>query len=114
MAKKKESQIKTLVSASTSTSAGGRMDLAEDVPVEFSLHAPKAKKVSVAGTFNNWDVNALKLKKGKLDNWNASISLKPGRYEYRFFVDGEWLSDPKPKETAVNSFGTSNAVLRVA
>ena len=41
--------------------------------------------------------------------WRATVSLPPGRYEYRFFVDGQWLSDPTAKETVGNDFGGTNS-----
>lgn len=114
MAVKREYSKKTLSSAPTTSSfTESKIASSKEVPVEFSLSELKAKKVSVAGTFNNWDVNTLKLKKSVSGGWNVSVNLKPGRYEYRFFVDGEWMNDPKLKETVVNPFGTSNSILRV-
>lgn len=82
----------------------------KEVLATFSLFAPNAKKVSAAGSFNNWNTNALKLKKDSQGNWTGSASLKTGRYEYLFFVDGEWVNDPKARETVTNAFGTINSV----
>jgi hypothetical protein len=45
--------------------------------------------------------------------WKASVSLSPGRYEYRFVVDGQWVSDPKARESATNDFGSTNSVVVV-
>jgi 1,4-alpha-glucan branching enzyme len=45
--------------------------------------------------------------------WKVSLPLKPGRYEYRFVVDGEWTSDPNARESAINDFGSTNSVLVV-
>jgi 1,4-alpha-glucan branching enzyme len=79
---------------------------------EFRFNSPKAKKVSVAGCFNNWDPKGLPAKKDTKGNWVVKTSLKPGKYEYKFFVDGCWMTDPKA--TAVfNSFGTQNSVIEV-
>lgn len=39
--------------------------------------------------------------------------LAPGAYEYRFVVDGEWVTDPRSKETVANPFGGHNTILRV-
>jgi hypothetical protein len=41
------------------------------------------------------------------------MSLKPGRYEYKFFVDGSWVNDPKSPAAVYNSFGTQNSVVEV-
>lgn len=81
--------------------------------IDISLFAPQAKNVSVAGTFNRWNPVAFGLKKDFQGNWKGSVQLKPGRYEYRFFVDGKWADDPRAKETVPNEFGTKNAVLQV-
>ncbi len=78
----------------------------------FKFISPKAKKVSIAGTFNNWDVGKLTAKKDSDGNWTAKVNLKPGRYEYKFFVDGSWINDPKAK-TVYNSYGTENSVIEI-
>lgn len=81
--------------------------------VEFKLSAPSAKKVSIAGSFNSWDPNALPAKKDTKGNWKIKTTLKSGRYEYKFFVDGNWISDPKCKSYAYNPFGTQNCIIEV-
>ena len=59
------------------------------VAVEFVADCPLATTVSVAGTFNNWTVDADMLKKDKKSGlWVAKISLVPGDYEYKFVCDG--------------------------
>jgi len=59
------------------------------VAVEFVADCPLATTVSVAGTFNNWTVDADKLKKDKKTGlWVVKISLAPGDYEYKFVCDG--------------------------
>jgi len=78
----------------------------------FKLFSPKAKKVSIAGSFNNWDTRGLMARKDMKGNWTAKMSLKPGRYEYKFFVDGNWVNDPNCSGGCVfNSFGSQNCVL---
>jgi len=80
---------------------------------EFQIFAPQAKKVAVAGSFNNWDTNKISAKKDTKGNWAVKVSLKPGRYEYKFFVDGSWVNDPKTSNAVYNSFGTQNSVVEV-
>jgi 1,4-alpha-glucan branching enzyme len=79
-------------------------------PVEFRVHAPQASSVVVAGSFNNWDTQKTQLQRDG-DGWKGKISLAPGRYEYRFVVDGEWISDPNCKESIRNDYGSTNSVL---
>ncbi len=79
---------------------------------EFKIHAPQARKVVLAGSFNNWDTNGFAAKKDTRGNWSVKVSLKPGRYEYKFFVDGSWLNDPR-SSSVFNSFGTQNSVVEI-
>ncbi|MBI4982367.1 MAG: glycoside hydrolase family 13 [Candidatus Omnitrophica bacterium] len=81
--------------------------------VEFKFYSPQAKKVSLAGSFNNWDVKSGLAKKDSKGNWIAKASLKPGRYEYKFFVDGSWTNDPRCTSCVTNNFGTQNCVIEV-
>ncbi len=82
-------------------------------PTEFKFYAPGAKRVSLAGTFNNWDTKALSAKKDSRGNWVAKISLKPGRYEYKFVVDGSWINDPSCHKCVPNSLGSQNCLVEV-
>jgi 1,4-alpha-glucan branching enzyme len=81
--------------------------------VDFSLLAPQAEKVSVAGDFNDWNLTKHPLKKDKKGVWKISLNLLPGTYQYRFLVDGEWQSDPSCTDCIENPFGTSNCVKKV-
>jgi len=82
------------------------------VRVEFNH--PCASEVCIAGSFNDWHLRAtpmISLGDGK---WAKELVLPPGRYEYRFVVDGQWVDNaPAPKETVPNPFGGLNAVLVV-
>jgi len=82
-------------------------------PVEFKLFAPQAKKVVLAGSFNKWDVKKLAGKKDSKGNWLVKTSLKPGRHEYKFFVDKNWWNDPKCTSCVPNAFGTHNCVIEI-
>jgi hypothetical protein len=39
--------------------------------------------------------------------------LPPGRHEYKFVVDGQWLPDPNAQANAFNAYGTLNSVVEV-
>ena len=72
-----------------------------------------AREVFVAGSFNDWQLRATPLKPIGDGKWKVELPLGPGRHEYRFVVDGEWIDDPKAKEFAANPLGGRNAVLVV-
>jgi 1,4-alpha-glucan branching enzyme len=77
---------------------------------EFSLSAPQAKSVFIAGNFNQWNLSAHPLKRDKKGVWKISLTLGPGRYEYRFLVDGQWQNDPNCSSFIENPFGTLNCL----
>jgi 1,4-alpha-glucan branching enzyme len=80
---------------------------------DFKLYAPQAKRVSLAGSFNKWDTKANNAKKDSKGNWSTKIKLKPGKYEYKFFVDGSWQIDPKCISRVTNVFGSQNCVVEI-
>lgn len=82
-------------------------------PVSFTINAPEAKAVSVAGSFNRWDPHTMALSKGINGEWSTYITLKPGQYEYRFIVDGVWKEDPAAAISLPNPYGERNSVLNV-
>jgi 1,4-alpha-glucan branching enzyme len=82
-------------------------------PAEFNLYAPQAKRVSLAGSFNNWDTKSLSARKDTRGNWSVKVGLKPGRHEYKFFVDGSWWNDPKCNSCISNAFGSQNCVKEI-
>ena len=82
--------------------------------VHLELMNPNAHDVYVAASFNEWHPQATPMVSLGNGKWAKELALPAGRYEYRFVVDGEWISDPKAKECAPNPFGTVNSVLTVA
>jgi 1,4-alpha-glucan branching enzyme len=82
-------------------------------PTEFKLYAPQARQVSLAGSFNSWNTNTLSAKKDSRGNWAVKVNLRPGRYEYKFLVDGSWLNDPHCRSYIPNAFGSQNSLIEV-
>jgi len=77
--------------------------------------AGAVKKVSVVGDFNAWDGTARRMTRYPKDgSFRARLTLAPGRYEYKFVVDGEWVADAEADEMVANPYGTKNSVLVVA
>lgn len=73
---------------------------------------PNAKVIVLAGTFNGWDEHTTLMQKTP-DGWELKADLPPGRYEYKYIVDGEWMHDPASKENVKNEHGTLNSVLNI-
>ncbi len=79
--------------------------------VEFSIPAPNASKVYLAGVFNNWSPTATPMQKRPDGRWVVSMELKTGTYEYKFVVDGNWMPDLENPERTKDS--NDNSILRV-
>lgn len=79
----------------------------------FEFYAPLAQDVKLAGTFNNWDASKHRLRKSSDGQWHLTLKLKPGRYEYRYLVDGNWENDQRPVVCVPNAFGTWNCVVEI-
>ena len=67
--------------------------------------------VKVAGTWNNWRPRNL-IYNEEEDTWQLSLSLRPGTYQYKYIVDGEWLHDPS-KSWRDDGTGNINNVITV-
>ena len=81
--------------------------------VTFKLIAPEAEQVILAGSFNGWENGATSLKRDAKGIWKTQVSLSPGRYEYRFRVDGHWRDDPECPSRIPNTFGSENCIIEV-
>jgi len=79
----------------------------------FRYEAPKAGTVELVADFTGWDKRPLELQPDESGTWQLTVTLPPGRYAYRFVVDGEWCDDPDCQECEVNPFGTHNALVEV-
>jgi 1,4-alpha-glucan branching enzyme len=81
--------------------------------ITFKLEASEATEAILVGDFNNWDVKKHRMKKDNKGRWTKIVTLAPGRYEYKFLVDGQWQNDPGSDQMVHNSFGTVNNILNV-
>jgi 1,4-alpha-glucan branching enzyme len=82
--------------------------------VSLELVKPDAKTVCVAGSFNEWKPEKTPLVSLGNGRWVGDLTVKPGRHEYLFVVDGQWLPDPNARESVANPFGGTNSVLIVS
>ncbi len=83
-----------------------------DEGVVFSFNAPGAQRVQLAGDFNGWEAEGCEMQP-RGHHWTSVVKLDPGRYRYRYVVDGEWRSDPLNAEVEPAPFGGFNSVLVV-
>ncbi len=83
--------------------------------VQFICYAPKARRVAIVGDFNNWSTAADPMyDRGEKGAWSITLPLQPGRYEYKFLIDGEkWIPDPGNPKRIKDGFGGHNSVVEV-
>ncbi|MBJ7880328.1 isoamylase early set domain-containing protein [Gelidibacter salicanalis] len=83
--------------------------------VTFSVSAADASKITVLGTFNEWNAErALELKKLKNGTFRGTLNLeKDNSYEFRYLVDGTFINDEHADAYKTNEFGGENAVLNL-
>ena len=62
--------------------------------ITFSIKLKETKEVYLAGDFNKWKRNDIKLVKKEGNQWETMLALPTGKYKYVFFIDGERVLDP--------------------
>ena len=81
--------------------------------VTFSFESSNAGEVILMGDFNHWNAKKHPMKSNGSGMWNKRVMIAPGRYEYKFLVDGQWEEDPQNDQTCLNCFGTYNNVFNL-
>lgn len=81
--------------------------------IHFQHTDKRAEKVYLVGDFNGWDPKSRPMKKNEDGTWGRTILVAPGRYEYKFLVDGVWKEDTSNHERCANSFGTLNCIVQI-
>ena len=80
--------------------------------VEFKFFRPSARNVALAGDFNDWRVNELKMVRGEDGYWQARMKLPAGEFRFRYCADGEWYADYAAFGVEPGRFGM-DSILRV-
>lgn len=90
----------------------------------FSYYSPSARQVTLAGSFNNWggtqgggryDASIDPMSDPDGDGvWSIALPLPPGRYQYKFVIDGgvRWEQDPNNADKASEG-GIENSLIIV-
>jgi len=81
--------------------------------VTFGVLEPGAKQVALSGEFNGWSPTATPMTRRPDGRWETTLELAPGRYQYKFVVDGQWVPDSQAGQNVWNQHGTLNSVVEV-
>ncbi len=69
-----------------------------------------AEAVAIYGSFNNW-IQTKNYCAKEVDGWVCRIDLAPGKYTYKFLVDGVGLNDPANSATEDDGNGSIDSVI---
>src|SRR5207237_10139202 len=67
---------------------------AHAAPASFSIAAPDAKAVFLAGEMTDWEAGKVAMQRDEHGTWHTALDLAPGQWLYQFAVDGQWVQDP--------------------
>lgn len=91
-----------------------KQELPKITTFTFSLNAPEAKEVYVVGDFNHWQIDTASRMEHSGGNWRKKLEITPGRYQYRFVIDGRWQEDPNNQSKELNPYGEMNSLLEIS
>lgn len=78
----------------------------------FTYQDNQAREVSVAGDFSNWKKVAM-TRVGSGGSFTTFVYLTPGKYAYKFYVDGKWLLDAANPYKKTDGAGHVNSLITV-
>ena len=110
---------KTKPSGQTGGSGGLPDDVTLGRPVNvdggilFTYDGANANSVYLAGSFNDWNAQALPLSLTDGNVWAVVTELPEGANTYKFVVDGNWFADPENPETEADPYGGVNSLVNV-
>ena len=85
--------------------------IVEAMPIaEFTYKPPagkEPKQVFVAGSFNGWNPSKNALKKDADGVYRLKVPSQPGKQQYKFVVDGDWITDPANPNVNESDHGNS-------
>jgi serine protease AprX len=85
----------------------------------FGLLAPRARAVSLIGSFNRWQPDAVPLRRAENGWWHVALRLPAGAHLYRFWVGddahpgGRWMRDPENPQTAESGYRDAHSQITV-
>jgi chromosome partitioning protein len=79
----------------------------------FTVEAPGAASVELAGDFNAWAQPVCMNDDDEDGIWVAIANLDPGVYQYKFIIDGKWQPDPSNPINVDDTHSGKNSVVVV-
>jgi chromosome partitioning protein len=79
----------------------------------FSIYAPSARNVQIAGDFNVWNPSEGQMMRDAQGLWIITLPLSEGRHNYKFVIDGRWTMDPGNPDFERDARGNVNSLVEV-
>lgn len=74
----------------------------------------KYEAITLFGSFNQWNRKDLPMQDDDGDGtYEITLPFEAGRYEYKFYADGEELLDPTNPDKIASGVGTENSLLNI-
>lgn len=81
---------------------------------DFMFKTRTAREIYLVGDFNNWSISPdSRLWQTEEGLWQKRVFLEPGRYRYKFIIDGQWVVDPSNEHLEANPYGGLDSVLEI-
>ena len=82
--------------------------------VTMHVESEPGNDVYIAGSFNSWNQNTMKLSDPHGDgHFYTTLLLPRGNYEYKFVINGVWQTGDESDQSVQNNFGSYNNFLEV-
>ncbi|MEZ4647680.1 MAG: alpha-amylase family glycosyl hydrolase [Candidatus Eisenbacteria bacterium] len=95
----------------TAGSAGGAP---VDITFRYQPVISGDRDVFIAGDFNNWSADSDRMTDPDGDGvFEITLSLAPGKYAYKFVVQGNWMTDENAEDFVDDGFGGQNSLVYV-
>lgn len=81
--------------------------------VRFEFLNPDARRVALAGSFNQWSAVSHPLARDARGLWTVVVPLPPGEHLFMYVLDGAWVDPPLAEDYADDGFGARNGIVVV-
>jgi cytoskeletal protein CcmA (bactofilin family) len=77
----------------------------ERLTYKFLYYKPDAMTMALTGDFIDWDPDGIPMVKDEYGTWTTLYSLPPGKYKYKFIIDGQAVPDPDIADKVPDGMG---------
>ena len=71
-----------------------------------------ADHIYLIGEFNQWTPGTMPMQQGRDGVWRIELELPFGHtYQFRYLIDGHWLTDSHADGATTNEYGTQNSIV---